>query len=333
MRILFHLPLPTLGRCFAPRDLARLQAQHEVMLPAEDFAHHRDWSAHAPKCDVVVTGWGTPHISDEMLNEAPNLRALVHSAGTTKTLLPHGFWLRNIRLATANEALGIGVAETTISLIIAGLKGFFPLSEETRAGRWLPKDHAPGGFPIRELYQMTIGLIGASKIGRHAIRLLKNFEVEILLADPDVTADEAAALGAELVDLNQLLRRSDVVSLHAPALPSTRHMLSHAQFSAMKDKAIFINTARGSIVDEDALVAELKRNRIFAFIDVTNPEPPAVDHPFRSLPNCVLFPHVAGAIGNGCLRQGRSVVDQLFELSAGQRMHGEVTREQFAIMA
>ncbi|HTL30099.1 MAG TPA: hydroxyacid dehydrogenase [Tepidisphaeraceae bacterium] len=333
MKILFHLPQGTLHRCFQQQDLARLQAQHDVILPAADFGHHRDWAAHARDADAVVTGWGTPHISDEMLAQAPKLRALVHSAGTTKTLLPHEFWSRRIRLATANEALGIGVAETTISLIIAGLKGFFPLREETRAGRWLAKDHAAAGFPIRELYQSTIGLIGASKVGRQVIRLLKNFEVSILLSDPHVTTEEASELGVELVELDELLKRSDVVSLHAPALSSTRHMLSYDQFESMKDKSIFINTARGSIVDEDALVAELKTGRIFAFIDVTNPEPPAADHPFRSLPNCVLFPHVAGAISNGCFRQGRSVVDQLLEFAAGKTMHGEVKEEQFRIMA
>jgi phosphoglycerate dehydrogenase-like enzyme len=333
MKILFHLPRATLDRCFTPHDLARLQKQHEVVLPTADFGHHRDWAAHARDALAVVTGWGTPHISDEMLAQAPQLQVLVHSAGSTKTLLPHEFWARKIRLGTANEALGVGVAETTIALIVAGLKGFFPLREETRAGRWLPKDHAPLGFPIRETYGSTIGLIGASKVGRHVIRLLRQFEVNILVADPHFEADEAAALDVERVDLDTLLRRSDVVSLHAPALPETRHMLSRDQFRAMKDHAIFINTARGMIVDEEALVAELKTGRIFAFIDVTNPEPPAADHPFRSLPNCVLFPHVAGAISNGCFRQGRSVVDQLLEFASGQTMHGEVTEEQFRIMA
>ncbi len=332
MKILFHLPRATLDRCFTPKDLSRLNA-HEVLLPASDFGHHRDWAEHARDAIAVVTGWGTPHISDEMLAQAPKLKVLVHSAGSTKTLLPHEFWSRKLRLGTANEALGIGVAETTLSLMVAGLKAFFPLYHQTRAGGWLPKNHLASGFPIREMYRSTIGLIGASKVGRHVIRLLKQFEVQILVADPHLESDEAAALGVELVDLETLMQQSDVVSLHAPALPETRHMLSHAQFKAMKDHAIFINTARGMIVDEAALIDELQTGRIFAFIDVTNPEPPAADHPFRSLPNCVLFPHVAGAISNGCLRQGRSVVDQLLEFAAGQTMHGEVTEDQFRIMA
>ena len=227
--------------------------------------------------------------------------------------------------------MGIGVAETTLSLMIAGLKGMFPASYETRAGRW--HHSKPGGFPIREMYDVTIGLIGASRIGRHVIRLLANFEVNVLLVDPFVSAAEAALLGVELVSLDDLLRRSDVVSLHAPRCPETRHMLSRDQFKLMRNHAIFINTARGMIVDEAALCDELRTGRIFAFIDVTDPEPPAVDHPFRSLPNVVLLPHIAGAVGNGCLRMGRSIVDQLLEFADGKTMHGEITREQWQRMA
>ena len=101
----------------------------------------------------------------------------------------------------------------------------------------------------------------------------------------------------------------------------------------MKRHAIFINTARGMIVDEPALCEELKTGRIFAFIDVTDPEPPRPDHPFRTLPNCVLTPHIAGAISNGCQRMGRSIVDQIFEFADGKKTHGEIRREQFEIMA
>ncbi len=180
---------------------------------------------------------------------------------------------------------------------------------------------------------MTIGVIGASQCGRHVLRLLRDFEVDILLADPTLSSAQATELGATLVPLDRLMAQSDVVSLHAPALPSTRHMLNRPQFAAMKDGAIFINTARGMIVDEDALVAELRTGRISAILDVTDPEPPAADHPFRSLPNCTLLPHLAGAVTNGCHRLGRSAVDQLFEFADGKAMHGEITEPKFAVMA
>ena len=333
MRIFFYLPTRTITRCFKPEHIERLGREHQLVFCGE-IATPESWTAHAPQANAIITGWGTPAITEEQLATATELRVLVHSAGSARYLIPPSFWKRPLRLATCNEALGVGVAETTLGMIIAGLKGFFPASANTRAGNW---SNSPsfniGGFVIRELYETPIGIIGASKIGRHLIRLLKNFQVQVLLYDPYLTEQEADDLGVQKVELDDLMSQSEVVTLHAPAMESTRHMLGREQFAAMKDGAIFINTARGIIVDEAALVAELKTGRIFAFIDVTDPEPPAADHPFRQLSNCVLTPHIAGGVTNGCLRQGRSVVDQIQEFTRGQTMHGEVTAERFKIMA
>lgn len=191
---------------------------------------------------------------------------------------------------------------------------------------------APYRILVRELFDVTIGIIGASKVGRHVIRLLQSFETNIVVADPFLSEDETKLLGVTRLSLEELVACSDVVSIHAPVLPSTRKMLQRQHFQSMKDGAIFINTARGALVDEAALVDELKTGRIFAFIDVTNPEPPAADHPFRSLPNVILTPHIAGHISNGVFRQGRSAVEQLLEYADGKTMHGEVTEAMFNVM-
>ncbi len=322
MNVLLHLTPEMIDRVFAPSDLSRLGAAHTLL--------DRSGLDRLDKVDVLITGWHTAPLDDGFFDRAKKLKLLAHAAGSTKMMVPASFWSRGIRLCSANEALGIGVAETTLAMMIAGLKGFFPCAQLTRENRWT-SENLP--WPVREMYKIDIGVIGASKIGRHVMRLLKEFEVHVLLYDPYVSRAEAKELGAELVSLEDLMQRSEVVSLHAPALESTRHMLRREHFGAMKDRAIFINTARGMIIDEEALCEELKRGRIFAFIDVTDPEPPREDHPFRMLPNCVLFPHIAGAISNGCQRMGRSIVDQVFEFAEGRTMHGEITKEQFAIMA
>ena len=323
MNVLVHLTPEMTERVFDPRDIARLKKPNNTILA-------RDQLSRIAETEVLVTGWGTPTLDEQFLDGAKKLKLIAHSAGSTRHLVPVGFWSRGIRLCSANEALGIGVAETTIALMIAGLKGFFPCAQLTREDQW-KTDGLP--WPVREMYQIDIGLIGASKIGRHVIRLLKQFEVNVLLYDPFVTHEEAMEMGVEQVDLMELMRRSEVVSLHAPALESTRRMLKREHFRAMKNRAIFINTARGMIVDEESLVEELKTGRIYAFIDVTHPEPPRPGHPFRTLPNCVLFPHIAGAITNGCRRQGRSIVDQILEFQDGKTMHGEITEQQWKIMA
>ncbi len=334
-RILFHLPLSMLRHCFAGRDLARLKPT-ELLYPQGDDAAEliAAWHRAAPTLEMVITGWDSPPITDAMLDAAPRVRAVIHAAGSVKPFIPASIWERGIRVATCADALGVGVAETTLGMIIAALKGFFFSSAITRAGGWQKELLARrDDFIVRELYGVTIGIIGASRVGRHLIRLLKGFEVEVLLVDPHVDEKEAAQLGVEKVTLEALMRRSDVVSLHAPALESTRGMLGKREFGLMRDGAIFINTARGMMVDEAALGRELESGRLFAFLDVTSPEPPAADHPFRHLPNVVLTPHLAGALNNGCQRMGRSAIEQLLACERGELMSGEVTSDRIAQLA
>ncbi|MBI4026372.1 MAG: hydroxyacid dehydrogenase [Verrucomicrobia bacterium] len=335
MKVLLHLPGGTLRQCFRSVDLDRLRQHHTIQLPSDKggTALLDDFNRHAGAAHVLITGWGTPDITPAMLEQASQLKAIVHSAGSIRQLAPAEVWQRGIRVATCNGALAIGVAETTLGMMISGLKGFFPGHAWTRNGHWHDPRLGTDHNVIRELFGVTIGVISASKVGLHVVSLLRNFEVEILLYDPFMTQDRAKEMGARLVSLEELMRLSDVVSLHAPALPATRHLLRREHFKAMKDHAIFINTSRGMIVDEAALIEELKTGRIFAFIDVTDPEPPAKDHPFRALPNVVLTPHIAGNASNGCFRQGRSAVDQVLEFAEGRRMHGEVTAEMCQVMA
>lgn len=333
--VLFHLPVSMLHHCFAPRDLQRLEKRYHCIYPAADDPDTMAdaWSDHAAELHAVVTGWDSLPITESMLAIAPQLEVVVHSAGSIRPFIPEAIWRSGIRIATANDALGKGVAETALGLIIAGLKGFFPCAQLTRSGEWQAALPCQGYGRVRELYDVRIGLVGASRTGRHLLRLLTEFDAEVVLSDPTLTAEDADALGVRLVSLEELMRVSDVVSLHAPALPELRHMLGAPEFQSMKDDAIFINTARGMLVNEEALAAELMTGRISAILDVTSPEPPAADSPFRSLPNVILLPHIAGAISTGCLRQGRSTVDQLLEFLRGETVHGEVTRERFATMA
>lgn len=333
---LFFIPWNMFERCFSERDIKRLESEYRTVFPEPDTTREgllKLWDQYAPEATVVVTGWDTPDISDAMLAQAPNLKGLIHSAGSIKKLVPASIWDREILVGTANDALGRGVAETSLGLIISGLKGFFPCSQMTRNQEWQDKLPSKGYGRVREVFEVTVGIISASKVGRHLLRLLQQFEADVLLYDPTISAEEAASLGAKLVSLEELMSQSDVVTLHAPALPQLAGLVGAKEFAAMKEDAIFINTARGMLIDEPALIEELKRGRISAILDVTNPEPPALDHPFRSLPNVVLTPHIAGAISTGCKRQGKSAVNHLFELKEGRELHGWVTRERFAVMA
>lgn len=278
--------------------------------------------------DFAITSWGCPPLTQDVLDPAPALQAVIHAAGTVKGLVTPALWERGIRVSSGYGQLGIGVAETALGLTIASLKNMWALTQSTRSGAW-----SPGKEKVREMYEVTVGVVGAGKAGSHYIRLLRNFHLDILLYDPFVSSERAAAMGAVKTELDDLLRMSDVVSIHAPSLPETHKMMNRERFALMKDDAILINTARGSIVDEQALVEELRKGRLFACLDVTDPEPPAADHPLRGLPNCILTPHIAGAVNNGVKRLGQFAIDEVKRLLAGEPLEGEVRAEQLSTLA
>lgn len=279
--------------------------------------------------DACITSWGCPRMTETILDAAPNLRLIVHAAGTVKPIVSEAVWPRGITVTSGAPALAVGVAETTLGLTITSLKNIWELAQVTREGRW----RGPESEKCRELYEVTIGVVGASHVGRHYIKLLQNFEVDILVYDPVRTAEEIEALGATKVELEELLQRSDVVSVHAPSIPATNHMFRKETFALMKDDAIFINTARGSLVNEDDLIAELRKGRFWACIDVTDPEPPAVDSPLRSLPNVTLIPHIAGVVTNGHFRIGRYAADEIIRFTKGEPPINPVAEEDLATLA
>lgn len=269
--------------------------------------------------DACITGWGTARLDADVMAAAPLLRATAHLGSSVKRFVSEAFWERGTHITSAGMALARDVAETTLGLMITGRKGVHTLADRMKSGGWEQQG-------ARELNRCTVGIIGASNVGRHVIALLRPFEVEVLCHDPYLAIQEAADLGVALVELDDLLVRSHVVSLHAPATESTWHMLNKDRLSIMRDDAIVINTARGSLIDEQALIAELSKGRFFAFLDVTDPEPPADDSPLRRLENVVLTPHVAGCIEN-CHRMGEMAVEELRRFFAGEPPIYAITRD------
>lgn len=176
-----------------------------------------------------------------------------------------------------------------------------------------------------------MGIISASRIGRRVIELLQPFDVEILAWDP--IADGEALAGVTWTTLDDLLRRSDVVSLHAPALPETERLIGRRELALIPDGATLINTARASLVDQDALLDELYDERIWAVIDVTDPEPLTPGHPLFSAPNLVLTPHVAGSQGNELLRLGDTALAEAARYAAGEAFARDIPERAGALLA
>jgi phosphoglycerate dehydrogenase-like enzyme len=309
---------------FDDAALARLAGCCDVLseAPIQEFS-----SAEAcgllSQIDVLVTGWGCPMVTPEVVRAAPNLKLIAHAAGTVKFTLDPAVYEAGIRVTHAADANAVPVAEYTLAAIIFANKRVFELRDRYRADPSRRSSYALMDEPIGN-YHRTIGLIGASRIGRRVAKFLQGFDFKVLVSDPFVSKDDPGLAGAELVDLDSVMARSDVVSLHAPSLPTTRAMIGARQFKLMKDGAAFINTARGAVVDEAALIAELQTGRIHAVIDVTEPEIPPASSPLFSLPNVFLTPHVAGAIGTERGRLGQMAVDEVERFVSGEPLQFEI---------
>lgn len=295
--------------------------------PGQDPANKQELIEVLRDADACITSWDVACLDADVVAAAPKLKAMAHMGSSVKRFVSDAFWQRGIHLTSAGVALACSVAETTLGLMIVGQKRIWPLGQHVRRGGWRDSPDWDKWFS-RELYRKNVGIIGASNVGRYVIELLKPFGANILLYDPFVSAEEAKALGAVKVEFDDLLTRSDVVSLHAPANKHTHQMLNAKGLALMKDDALLINTGRGSLIDEQALIEELRKGRFFAFLDVTDPEPPAADSPLRSLENVVVTPHIAGCIEN-CNQMGELAVDELRRFFAGEPPVYQITPEMF----
>ncbi|TDC65834.1 hydroxyacid dehydrogenase [Micromonospora sp. KC207] len=282
--------------------------------------------------EVLVTSWGAPTLTAERLAAAPALRAVFHAAGSVRSLVTGEVWRRGIRVTNAADANAIPVAEYTIAAIIfAGKKApFIAADPEAAYQGWGHRD----GYGDLSNYRRTVGVVGFSRIGRRVVDLLGCLDsAQCLVADPHADPAEVALAGAALVDLHELLPRSEILSLHAPALPSTYHMIGAAELALLPDHATVINTARGSLVDSEALAAECRSGRLFAILDVTEPEPLPADAALRGAPNVMITPHIAGSLGSEILRLTDHTLDELSRWIAAEPLRAEVTPEALTLHA
>jgi phosphoglycerate dehydrogenase-like enzyme len=323
-RALFAMTAENLPRVFPPEVLARLRESLDID-PALTVRRHQDFftppaAAALARTEVLVTGWGCPRLDAAVLDAAPRLRTVLHAAGSVKGFTTPELWRRGVTVSSAADANAVPVAEYTLAMILLAGKDLFAFRDRFRSRRAFPYGEIVPGIGN---YGRRVGIIGASRVGRRLIGLLRPYDLRVSLADP--YADETA--GIPVLPLDDLLRGSDIVTVHAPETPETRHLLGRRELALMPDGAVLINTARGSLLDHDALIAELRTGRLSAVLDVTDPEPLPADSPLFDLPNAFITPHLAGSQGNEVARLGRTVAQEARRLATGAPLHHEVDPE------
>jgi phosphoglycerate dehydrogenase-like enzyme len=312
-----HARLATLAELPDPQPLTRFDDERAAPLLA--------------RAEILLTAWGSPRIDAAVLARAPRLAAIIHAAGTVKGHVDPLCFERGVRVSSAAAANAVPVAEFTLAAILLAGKRAFRLQRryaEVRNFRLWGNEVPPIGN-----YRKVVGIVGASRIGRLVMQHLRAFDFSVLVSDPYLSTGEAAQFGAEKTGLDDLLRRSDVVSLHAPALPETHHLLDARRLALLRDGAVLVNTARGALVDGDALRAELVAGRIDAVLDTTDPEILPADSPLYDLPNVFLTPHIAGAMGTETQRMATLALDEIERFVKGEPLAHEIRLEDLARIA
>ena len=283
-----------------------------------------------PGAAVVITAWGSPPITEEHVAAADALQIVGHAAGSVKTRLAPAGHERGIVLLSAADVIAESVAEYTLWAMLSGQRNLFPYEEIMKVERgWKPAHNWPG----HSLYAKKVGLVSASMVGRRAINLLKPFGCDVMVYDPYLSQEDARLLDVRPVALAELFAEADIISVHAPITPETRRMITRAHFESIRDGALFVHTARAWVLDQDALLAELQKNRFNAYIDVFEPEPLPADHPFRNLDNVFLSPHVSGHTVENRLRLVEEIARDIERFFNNQPLRLAVPYEKLSIMA
>lgn len=327
------MPESSFRRVFDQVDIRRLEADPALDLIADrpldpDSASDRRLLA---RLEVLITGWGTPMIDADMLELLPNLRAIAHSAGTVRPVVDPVIYERGIVVSSAATANAIPVAEYTLALITLGAKRAFWAADRMRTGSG--DADLESAWPAVGIRGRTVGIVGASIIGRLVIERLRGLELEVLLHDPTLHPAAAAELGAQPVGLPELVERSDILSLHAPSLPGTRGMIDRGLIERMRPGATLINTARGDLLDQEALVERLERGDLVALLDVAAEEPLPLDSRLRTTPNTFLTPHIAGSIGTELGRLSAHAVDEAIAFATAGAFRSGIDQLSFALRA
>jgi phosphoglycerate dehydrogenase-like enzyme len=241
--------------------------------------------------DALITTWHSPFLTVPMLGHKPRVRLIAHCGGEVKSRMEEAI-IDLVTVANAPDPMAGPVAEMALAMMLSLVRRLPDYDRKMRAGESVDNSRAVEG---ETLAGRRVGIVGFGRIGRALARLLSPFQVELLVADPYCTAEDALAANASRVNLEELLRSSSIVVLTAGLTPETRGLLNARRLALMPDGACLVNVARGGLVDLDAFLPELRTGRIRAALDVTDPlEPLPESHELRRLTNVILTPHVAG---------------------------------------
>ena len=300
---------------------------------AHDFTHY-EWDETQPLAtedelvarmagyQVLITE--EDEVTREVISRSPDLAIVIDTRAAPVNVDVEAATARGVVVINTPGRNADAVGDLTVMMMIMALRNVWPAMTSVRDGTWverglLPSYLANQGFELRE---KTIGLVGLGATGLATARRLAGFGAHLVAHDPFVAPEVAAGVDVEPVEFDELLRSADIVSLHVPLLPATTGMIGARELGLLKPTAVLVNTARGRLIDADALLETLREGRIAgAALDVFTHEPLPLDDPLLELPTVVALPHLGGATHEVTDHQSRIAWDALGVFLAGGAMN------------
>ena len=271
---------------------------------------------------AIVVSHGSPLVDGELLARVPGVRFVGELEGDrfASRIDVEACVERGVRVVDTNNFCSPPVAEWALAMMLMGLRNYGFLFRravhEHRLDR--PADWIDNvGYRNAELTGKTVGLIGFGHIGRHLMKLMAPFETKVYAYDPYVPPELGEVFGVTFTSLDQVMSRSDVVVCLVPLTPRTEGMVGSEQVDLMKDGAVFVNVARGKVVDNAALIRRARLGELIVCLDVNDPEPLHSDSPLFDIPTVILSPHIAGVVAAGRPRTLSLMIDELERHFAG----------------
>lgn len=324
------VPEPHRSLFFPPDTWADLLTLGDVTVADDITARDVERYAQALRpARVVVTSWDCPALTAAVLDAAPGLELMAHTGASVKSYVTAESWQRGVRITQAGAAMAHAVAEVAMTMTLVLLRRVHRFDHALRTGQpWLAARQ--GAYEQHEIRGSRVGVIGASRTGRAYIALARALGAHVSVYDPYLR--DADALGVTQLPLDELMRGSRVVCVHAPDTPKTHHLLGQQELALMPDGAVLVNSARSRLIDMSALYKEVASGRIDAALDVYDNEPVPETDPWRALENVLLTPHIGGKTVQSRKRGGEIVVAEIRRLFAGLPLQHEITANMLEIM-
>lgn len=292
LRILVTIPnyqTQMMETFFTDRVRKQLEEIGEVIYSDIDHPYTKEELRDALEgIDIAIACWGTQKYDEEVLSKADRLKIVAYAAGSVQPIVTDTIYDRGILLLGGNPVFAESVAEATLCYIMCSLRNIRYFTLNGPGWRREDEDSEKG------IMDRTIGIIGFGMIAKYFCRMLKPFHVNIKICSEYATEEAAAAYGATTASLDEIFETCDIISVHEALNPKTYHMIREEHFRKMQDGALIVNTARGAVIDEEAMVRELASGRINAVLDVYEKEPLDDASPLRTMPNVLCLPHIAG---------------------------------------